>query len=107
MFCHGREAYRRNSYLIAYMFYKNVLYVIPIWCFGYVSNYSATDIYNIWLYQLYNMSFTAIPIMWFAVFDQEHDKETFLTQPKLYRIGLEDVLFNKWVFWRWFFYAVW
>lgn len=30
-----------------------------------------------------------------------------MRQPKLYRIGLEDVFFNSWVFWRWFFYAVW
>jgi len=29
MFIHGREAYRRNSMLIAYTFYKNVLYVMP------------------------------------------------------------------------------
>ena len=27
MFVHGREAYRRNSLLILYTFYKNVLYV--------------------------------------------------------------------------------
>lgn len=30
-----------------------------------------------------------------------------MRQPKLYRIGLEDVFFNVYVFWRWFFYAVW
>ncbi len=50
MFCHGREAYRRNAYLISYMFYKNVLYVIPIWIFGFISSFSATAIYNMWLY---------------------------------------------------------
>jgi len=27
MFVHGREAYRRNSLLILYNFYKNVLYI--------------------------------------------------------------------------------
>ena len=107
LFCHGREAYRKNSYLISYMFYKNILYVMPIWAFGFISSFSATAIYDIWLYQLYNVMFTALPIMWFAIFDWEHDKETFLTQPKLYRIGLDNVFFNKFVFWRWFFYAVW
>jgi phospholipid-transporting ATPase len=29
MFIHGRESYRRNSLLVAYTFYKNILYVIP------------------------------------------------------------------------------
>jgi len=47
---HGREAYRRNAYMISYMFYKNVLYVIPILCFGAVSSFSATTVYNMWLY---------------------------------------------------------
>jgi phospholipid-transporting ATPase len=61
------------------MFYKNVIYVIPILAFGFVSKFSATAIYNLWLYQLYNISFTSLPIIWFAVFDWEHDKETLLT----------------------------
>lgn len=26
---HGREAYRKNSFLVCYMFYKNVLFVMP------------------------------------------------------------------------------
>ena len=34
MFLHGREAYRRNSYVVLYMFYKNVLLVLPIFYFG-------------------------------------------------------------------------
>ena len=37
MFCHGREAYRRNAYMISFTFYKNVLYVIPIFTFGILS----------------------------------------------------------------------
>lgn len=107
LFCHGREAYRRNSYLVAYMFYKNVLYVIPIVAFGFVSKFSGTVMYNLMLYNLYNTIFTFWPVMWFAVFDQEYDKERFLKDPKLYRIGIDDVFFNKTVFWRWFLYGVW
>ena len=89
------------------MFYKNVLYVIPIFMYGWLSFFSGEAIYNNILYQGYNVVFTALPIIWFAVFDWEHDKETFLANPKLYRIGLEDIFFNKTTFWRWFFYAVW
>ena len=29
LFFHGREAYRRNSILAIYMFYKNILFVMP------------------------------------------------------------------------------
>jgi hypothetical protein len=44
---------------------------------------------------------------WMAIFDWEHDKEVLLDNPKLYKIGLEDIFFNAWSFWRWFFYAIW
>ena len=107
LFCHGREAYRRNAYLVSYMFYKNVLEVTPIWTYGFLTCFSGTFIYNTFLYTDYNLMFTGVPIMWFACYDWEYDKKTLLSRPKLYRIGIEDVYFNQTVFWRWFFYAVW
>ena len=39
---HGRENYRRNTYAISYIFYKNVLLVIPIWFYGWFSLFSGT-----------------------------------------------------------------
>ena len=59
------------------MFYKNVLFVlVPFW-FGIVSAFSGQSIYEQWIYQLYNIVFTAIPIMWYALFDFEFTKEEF------------------------------
>jgi phospholipid-transporting ATPase len=29
LFVHGRESYRKNSYLVVYIFYKNILFVSP------------------------------------------------------------------------------
>lgn len=29
LFVHGRESYRKNSYLVCYVFYKNVLFIMP------------------------------------------------------------------------------
>ena len=40
MFVHGREAYRRNSYMVLYMFYKNLLYVFPFFYYGFFSWFS-------------------------------------------------------------------
>ena len=37
---HGREALRRNAYMVQYNFYKNILYSVPMVAFGYVSGYS-------------------------------------------------------------------
>ena len=107
MFTHGREAYRRNSYLILYMFYKNVIYVLPIFYYGILSEFSGTSFYNNIMYQLYNIFFTGFPIGWYCLFDWQHPKEKFLSDPYLYRIGLRNQCFNGVVFWRWYLYAVW
>jgi phospholipid-transporting ATPase len=107
LFVHGREAYRRNSYLVGYMFYKNVLFVFPIFWYGFMSAFSGTQIYDPFLYQGFNIAFTAFPVMWFALFDFNYTKETLLSNPKYYKIGLKGECFNKWVFWRWIFYGTW
>lgn len=59
------------------------------------------------LYVSFNLFFTALPIIWFATMDYEYQKSVIVRRPRLYRIGLNDVYFNKWVFWRWIFYAFW
>mmetsp|Transcript_87607 Transcript_87607/g.120752 ORF Transcript_87607/g.120752 Transcript_87607/m.120752 type:complete len:176 (-) Transcript_87607:616-1143(-) len=89
------------------MFWKNIVYVVPIWVFGFTNFFSGTIIYNPYLYNFYNVSFTGLPIIWFAVFDLEYDRKTLLSKPKLYRIGIKDVHFNPYVFWRWFGYGCW
>lgn len=40
LFVHGREAYRKNSYLVLYSFYKNFLYVTTQYWFGFYSAFS-------------------------------------------------------------------
>ena len=40
LFYHGREAYRRNAILAIYMFYKNILFVMPQFWFGFTSAFS-------------------------------------------------------------------
>ena len=87
------------------MFYKNILETVPIWVFGIFSMFSGTQIYNTLLYVSYNLFFTALPIIWFATFDWEYSKEVLKNRPRLYNIGLQDRYFNRYVFFRWFFYA--
>ena len=89
------------------MFYKNFMETIPLWVYGWLSLFSGTFIYNAILYACYNVVFTAFPIIWFAVYDWEYNKVTLLKSPRLYYIGLENVYFNSYTFWRWIFYAIW
>jgi magnesium-transporting ATPase (P-type) len=89
------------------MFYKNILYVWPIWVFGFYSYFSGTAIYDAVMYQFYNVIFTGLPIVYFAVQDWEYPKQMLLDNPKKYKIGLLDIYFNPLVFWRWFIYGMW
>lgn len=69
LFVHGRECYRRNSDLVCYTFYKNMLYVLAQFWFGFYSVFSGQTLYDSFIYQMFNISFTGLPIMWYAVFD--------------------------------------
>lgn len=72
---HGREAYRRNSFLIIYSFYKNFLYIIAQYFFGFWSAFSGQVLYEKVIYQLFNITFTSFPIMWYAVSDFQHERD--------------------------------
>jgi phospholipid-transporting ATPase len=74
LFVHGRESYRKNSYLVCYTFYKNVLFVMPQFWYGFYSAFSGQVFYEKWIYQVFNITFTAFPPIIFAIFDQEHSK---------------------------------
>mmetsp|Transcript_27630 Transcript_27630/g.20045 ORF Transcript_27630/g.20045 Transcript_27630/m.20045 type:complete len:148 (+) Transcript_27630:2261-2704(+) len=40
LFIHGRECYRRNAFMVCYIFYKNILYVTVEYFFGFASSFS-------------------------------------------------------------------
>jgi len=81
--------------------------VLPIWWYGFLSFFSGTQIYNTLLYNSYNIFFTGMPICWFCTFDWQYSKKKFLSNPQLYDIGLQDKCFNPFVFWIWYFSAIW
>jgi len=75
LFIHGREAYRKNSILILYNFFKNTVYVTTQYFFGFWSAFLGQVLYDPVIYQLYNMTMTTFPILWFSVFDFQYEKE--------------------------------
>jgi phospholipid-translocating ATPase len=56
---------------------------------------------------MYNILFTSLPIMWYALFDFEHTKNVFMSKPLLYKLGMDNKCFTKYVFWSWIGYAFW
>ncbi len=94
LFVHGREAYRRNSFAVVFIFYKNILISAPIFFFGIWSLFSGTMLYNLQLYNSFNPMFTSLPIIWFATMDLEVEKKELLSDPRLYKYGMRNLLFN-------------
>jgi phospholipid-transporting ATPase len=98
---HGRESYRKNTYIVCYNFYKNSIFVIPQFWFGIYSLFSGQTLYDPWIYQFYNIIFTSLPIIWFGIYDQEEDLDSLSKKETFYFQGMIDKLFHTTRFWKW------
>jgi phospholipid-transporting ATPase len=68
---HGRLNYLRNSEMILYFFYKNLVMTLPHFLFAFNNGFSGQTIYDDWYIALFNMGFTAWPLAWRAMLDQD------------------------------------
>lgn len=110
----GRECYRKNALLIFYNFYKNMVLVLPHFWFGFINGFSGQLLYDPWIFQFFNLFYASLPIMIFALFDEEYPKNRYLDvfrseknilemKPELYEIGQKSKIFNNYNFWYWYF----
>ena len=100
LFVHGREAYRRNSFAVVFIFYKNIMVTSPIFFFGIVSLFSGSILYHLTLYNSFNTFYTCLPIIWLSTMDFEYTKDKLLETPALYKYGMRNLLFNYKIFFR-------
>lgn len=75
---YGRESYRKNSTLICFNFYKNILLVMPIFWFGFWDGFSGQLIYDPWIFQFFNVFYASLPIILYALFDEEFPNSKYL-----------------------------
>ena len=68
---HGRINYIRQSEMIMYFFYKNMVFTLPQFYFAFFCFYSGETVYEDWYITCYNMIFTALPLMVKAVLDKD------------------------------------
>jgi len=102
VFVHGRESNRKNSVLVGYNFYKNMLLVLPPYMYGAISAFCGQPIYDQLLYQAYNIFFTSLPIVVYALFDRPVVDLTDLeNDPSSYCYGQQKKYFSLSVFLRW------
>ena len=99
MLVHGRWCYRRVSMMIYYMFYKNIACLMPQWFHGMSMHFSGQRMYYEWIHQGFNIINTGLPIVFGAALDQDVDKKSALSNPKLYEDGRLGVFFTVKAFW--------
>jgi len=95
---HGRTNYVRIAEMILYFFFKNFVFSITHFYFGFFNNFSGQTIIDDWFISLYNMIFTAFPLGVRAVSDHDiHPKDgkaALLFQPFLYAENKRNPIFN-------------
>lgn len=107
LFVHGRWAYRRVTKLMSYMLYKNVTYVLTTFWFGCFCGFSGQPLILDVAAQSFNVLYTSLPLVLFAVFDQDISSESASKVPYLYSLGQKNVLLTRKVFWPWILNGIW
>lgn len=97
---YGINFYHRNCGVILYTLYKNILVTFPILFYGPLSIESAVFIYEMWIFQCYNILFTAVPIVYFGLFDTIYTEKQMISKPYLYGEGQQGEYFNRWILLR-------
>jgi len=63
LMCHGRWSYIRNSEMILYFFYKNLVFSMPLMLYAFYNAFSGLTTYDDYYITFYNLAFTNIPLL--------------------------------------------
>jgi magnesium-transporting ATPase (P-type) len=91
---------------VTYSFYKNWFHVSSIVAFGAFSYFSGVVIFNVYLYELFNVLYSSWPIIIYAVFDEEYTVKESEKYLDLYAPGIHNEAFNQSVFLREIGYSI-
>ena len=93
LFFHGNLNLMRNSEMIIYFFYKNFVFTIIHFFYGYLNDFSGQTIIDDWFITCFNLIFTSIPLAVKGIIDIDlspvDGKVVYLLQPYLYFEGRE------------------
>ncbi|NXS54755.1 AT8B3 ATPase, partial [Brachypteracias leptosomus] len=95
---HGRWAYLRIAKFLRYFFYKTFAGLMAQVWFAFHSGFTAQPLYEGWFLALYNIFYTAYPVLAVGLLEQDVSAKKSLEFPELYVIGQQDELFNYRVF---------
>ncbi|NXT17430.1 AT8B3 ATPase, partial [Syrrhaptes paradoxus] len=95
---HGRWAYLRICKFLRYFFYKTFAGLMAQVWFAFHNGFTAQPLYDGWFLALYNIFYTAFPILSVGLLEQDVSAKKSLEFPELYVIGQQDELFNYRIF---------
>ena len=75
--------------------------VLPQWFYGFFNFFSGCSPYEMYLYQFFNIFYTSMPIVIYAIIDREFSGKLLERTPAMYIQGLKGELFNTKRFWSW------
>ncbi|XP_078483952.1 phospholipid-transporting ATPase ID [Ciona intestinalis] len=91
---HGRWSYMRICKFLNYFFYKNFAFTLVQFWYAFFNGYTAQSVYDDWYVTLYNTVYTALPVIFLAILDQDLNDQICVKFPKLYLTGQNNELFN-------------
>nr|XP_049593784.1 probable phospholipid-transporting ATPase IM isoform X4 [Syngnathus scovelli] len=97
---HGRWSYLRMCKFLQYFFYKNFTFTFVHFWYAFFCGFSAQTVYDEWFITLYNLVYTALPVLGMSLFDQDVNDRWSFQYPQLYSPGPLNIYFNKKVFVR-------
>ncbi|KAK9063424.1 hypothetical protein SSX86_017294 [Deinandra increscens subsp. villosa] len=91
---HGRWSYLRLCKVVSYFFYKNLTFTLTQFWYNFQTGYSGQRFYDDWFQSLYNVFFTALPVIILGLLDKDVSASLSKKYPQLYKKGIENAFFN-------------
>ncbi|XP_058073822.1 phospholipid-transporting ATPase 3 isoform X2 [Magnolia sinica] len=103
---HGRWSYLRLCKVVTYFFYKNLTFTLTQFWFTFQTGFSGQRFYDDWFQSLYNVIFTALPVIILGLFDKDVSATLSKKYPQLYKEGIRNTFFKWRVVAVWAFFSV-
>lgn len=84
LFVHGREALRKNSFLLYFCIFRNFSFSFINVIYNFYTGFSGVSVFNTWSKQIINLFFTSIPLILYVILDRELPLELLTRYPILY-----------------------
>ena len=101
LFVHGYWSYQRQTKLVNFIFYKASLVALAMYLFGFFSAFSGQQFIDDPIYELYNVIYTALPVLVLSVLDQPLPADTLQNNPLIYKLskqhGFRPSMFFTWI----------